>query len=105
MDNSEREDLDALVRSPGWARFVAHVEKEWGTAEHGGGAYFTMAARKASDQTDDATALAYLRQICVAQKQIHGLVGWVYDSLKDATKHDQEFATVGARDFSRRGGL
>lgn len=105
MDRNEREELDELVKSPGWARFVAHVEKEWGTAEHGGGAYFTMAARKASDQTDDATALAYLRQICVAQKQIHGLLAWVYGSLKDATKHDQELATTGAPDYSRRGGL
>ena len=105
MDSTEREDLDALVSSPGWARFVRYVEREWGTREGGGGIRFEQATEKAANITDDATAISQLRQITVARREIHTLMAWADGSLKTATKHDQEFATVGARDFSRRGGL
>jgi hypothetical protein len=30
----EREDLEALVQSPGWARFIAHLNDEWGAAAY-----------------------------------------------------------------------
>lgn len=28
----EREDWDALVKSPGWARLMAYVKEQWGAA-------------------------------------------------------------------------
>lgn len=105
MDSNAREDLDALVKSPGWLRFLAHVEQEWGTRTKGGGAHFTSAARHAADQTDDQRALSHLRQICVAQKEIHTVIQWVYDALKGEEKAERELATAGPTDYSRRGGL
>ena len=89
MDNL-REDLDELVRSAGWQRFVAHVQQEWGTREAGGGVRFTMAARQASNINADGEAIAQLRQICVAQREVHNLVAWVEDTLKEAQKSEQQ---------------
>ena len=105
MDNSEREDLDQLVRSDGWRRFLEHVEHEWGTREKGGGVRFAQATYTAASDTSEADALSKLRQICVAQREIHTLIAWVDGRLKDATKADQELVAVGPRDYSRRGGL
>jgi hypothetical protein len=100
-----REDLDHLVHSPGWARFMAHIEHEWGTKERGGGIRFTQGAHKAADILADAEAANQLRQICIAQREIHNLVSWVYTELKQSTKDEQQLATAGAPDYSRRGGL
>lgn len=103
--DSLREDLDHLVHSPGWSRFLEHVAKEWGTREHGGGARFTQATHTAASELNEADALAKLRQICVAQREIHNLVAWVDTTLKQATKEDRELVPVGPVDYSRRGGL
>ena len=105
MDNSEREDLDQLVRSDGWRRFLAHVEQEWGTKERGGGVRFANATYNAASESSEADALSKLRQICVAQREIHALIAWVEGRLKDATKADQELVAVGPIDYSRRGRL
>lgn len=103
--DSLREDLDHLVHSPGWMRFLAHVEQEWGTREKGGGARFTQATHHAAAELNEADALAKLRQICVAQREIHNLLTWVESTLKQATKEDRELVPAGAPDYSRRGGL
>jgi hypothetical protein len=103
--DSLREDLDHLVHSPGWLRFLAHVEQEWGTPKHGGGARFTLAARAAANDTDDVSALSKMRQVCFAQKEVLALVGWVDEQLKQSTKEEQELVPAGPRDYSRRGGL
>lgn len=104
MDNL-REDLDHLVHSPGWRRFCQHVEKEWGHREHGGGVKFTRAATQAADINAERDAINQLRQIVVAQREIHALMSWVETTLKDATKQDRELQPVGPPDYSRRGGL
>ena len=103
--DSIREDLDHLVNSPGWARFRAHIAQEWGTREHGGGMRFTQAAHKAADISADSDAISQLRQICVAQREIHNAIAWVERSLKEATAQDRELVPAGPVDYSRRGGL
>ena len=104
MDNL-REDLDHLVHSPGWLRFRQHVEKEWGVPDAGGGVRFTRAATQAADINAERDAINQLRQVCVAQREIHNLIAWVDNTLKDATKQDRELQPVGPPDYSRRGGL
>lgn len=103
--DSLREDLDHLVHSPGWLRFRQHVEREWGTREAGGGIRFEQATEKAANLTDDNTAINQLRQITVARREIHGLIAWVENTLKQTTKEDRELQPVGPPDYSRRGGL
>ncbi len=70
MDPTEYEDLDALIRSAGWARFKAVVVEQWG--QHGsGGVVFTQAVMAAQKQAD---ALPKLQQVCFAQVAIQGLI-------------------------------
>ena len=99
MDNTERENLEALTQSDGWRAFTAHVEGEWGA----GGRAFVDAVTKAADNHSDASATAHLRQIIVAQKLIQRLMQWPDERLK--TLKGSELQLAGARDWSRRGGL
>lgn len=99
----EQEDLDALLRSPGWARFVAYAAQEWGSDE-GGGARYRAGAKAAIDGLDDVTALAKLRQVMVAQREIQRLFAWVgerVEHLKKTTPSPESDALP----MSRRGGL
>lgn len=88
-----------------WARFMELVTAEWGTAANGGGARFTLAARSAANDTDDAQAIVKMRQVCFAQREIHNLIGQVEQSVKGDIKATEEMATPGPVDYSRRGGL
>ena len=99
MDSNAREDLDH------WAHFKALVAQEWGSASKGGGARFTLAARAAANDTDDAQAIVKMRQVCFAQREIHNLITQVEQLVKGEAKNQQEFATAGTPDYSRRGGL
>lgn len=86
-----------------WLHFRALVAREWGTANEGGGARFTLAARAAANDTDDAQAIVKMRQVCFAQKEIHSLISQVEQLVRGDIKA-QELAPVGV-DYSRRGGL
>jgi hypothetical protein len=101
MDSREREDLEQLVSCAGWLRFCDYVAKEWGTRENGGGARFTMAARQAADLNAEQDAMQKLRQVCVAQREIHNLMEWVDTSIKEARKHEDARELVA--DFTRGG--
>ncbi len=99
MENTEYEDLDALVRSAGWARLLFHVEQQWGTEENGGGHRFMTAVREAAKE-DDANATARLRQIVAAPREIHLVMRWAQQRL-DAVKPNVPREAA----LSRRGGL
>jgi len=100
----EREDLDALINSPGWQRFKQRVELEWGTSEGGGSRFVTQTMAIAKE--DDATALPKMRQIIAAQREIQAAMRWPgerLDTLKRTeTKPDSDAAPLTQ---SRRGGL
>jgi hypothetical protein len=86
-----------------WPHFLALVKQEWGTASQGGGARFTLAARAAANDTDDAQAIVKMRQVCFAQREIHNLIDQVDQLVKGDAKAEQ-MAPVKV-DWSRRGGL
>jgi len=95
-NDQEREDLDALVKSPGWHRI-----KAWATSDMS--AHMLAATEQAANVTDDAVALNKLRQVIAAKKAVEMTLNWPEDRLKALT-------AVAARDerdqsFSRRGGL
>lgn len=52
MTNDEKDDLDALVASPGWARLKAYAQAEYGP----------LLMTRVAEETDDAAALLKLRQ-------------------------------------------
>ena len=85
--------------------FRALVAREWGSPTEGGGARFTLAARAAANDADDAMAIVKMRQVCFAQREIHNLVSQVLQLVKGEVKAQEEMATAGPTDYSRRGGL
>lgn len=105
MDESQKtelEDLEQLVSSSGWKVFTAVVAKLWGTSE-GGGVRFLDAVTNAS-KAGDSDAIAHLRQIIAAQREIHSAVSWPetrIKQLKQAQGQQGPMAFTG----SRRGGL
>lgn len=98
MSDDAREALEELVTSAGWRQFRSFVEREWGP----GGRAFIDATTKAADQNADRDAMAYLRQIIVAQREIQKLMTWPEEQLK--TLREPELVAMEAN-FSRRGGL
>jgi hypothetical protein len=102
--NEKREALDELVHSPGWQRFLAHVQQEWGSREAGGGVRFTQAAHQAANIGANDEAMHQLRQICVAQREIHNLIAWV-DAELAASKKDERELVAAMPEYSRRGSL
>jgi hypothetical protein len=97
MDSNDTQDH--------WAHFLALVHREWGTADTGGGARFTIAARAAANDTDDALAIVKMRQVCFAQREIHNLVTQVLQLVRGEVKAQEAVAQVPVADYSRRGGL
>lgn len=94
--DQEREDLDALVKSPGW-----HRVKAW--AKHDLAQNMTQATEAAADLTDDVVALGRLRQVIAAKKAVEMALNWPEERLaklvSDAAGQEREPS------YSRRGGL
>ena len=97
MEDRELEDLDQLVKSAGWSRFLTMVDKEWGR----GSDKFHDAVVNAS-RGENTHAADHLRQIIAAQREIQNVMQMVPHRLKqlqDAQKPGPVLA------MSRRGGL
>jgi hypothetical protein len=101
MDATEYEDLDALVRSSGWQRFKAYTAEQWGTPSAGGGSGFQLAVRASAAEHADADAIAKLRQVVAAQREIQGLITEFEKRVEQVRPQEQRLSAVG----SRRGGL
>lgn len=101
--SDEREDLEALVTTDGWQRFKQMVEQQWGGAE-GGGARFVSGMTTVAKSTDDALALANMRQIIAAQREIQAVMRWPSEQAERLRKTEMR-ADSDAVAGSRRGGL
>lgn len=96
-ENTELEDLDHLVHSPGWQRFTAMVEKEWGYASDRYIRGISDAAR-----ADNQHGMDHLRQMIACQREIQHVMQMIPLRLKALQGAEKpELAVVG----SRRGGL
>lgn len=96
---SERDDLDNLLKSPGWQTLV-ETEREWWRIN------MSAQVRRCADSPDDTAALNKLRQICAAQDAVERFIKKPMERLKQLTadvrdEREREEAPV----LSRRGGL
>ena len=73
---TDLDDLDALLTSPGWARFSAHLVAEWGPAGQRYQQAVKLAASKAGDD-----AVHQLRAVLFAQEEIAKLLMWPGECL------------------------
>lgn len=93
-DSAELEDLDALVRSAGWARLKDYVVQEWRTR-------MDAKVRAAVSSPDDLLAMRHLQQVVVAKEAVEQIMGWPEERL-NAIRRTQTHDVV---NFSRRGSL
>lgn len=98
VESREKEALDHLVSSEGWKLFTDEVARSWGASE-GNGERFLQAVQAAS-RANDPDALAQLRQIIVAQREIHAMVSFPALRLKQL-----QTPQPSVTQFSRRGSL
>lgn len=95
-ENSELEDLDQLVSSPGWQRFVAMVNEQWAA-----GAEWFLKELDTALGTDDATGHTHFRQVRASQREIQKVLRMVPDRIKALKQPEPSKDSV----MSRRGGL
>lgn len=71
---SEKEDLENLLKHPGWLRLKAYATKHWQDeiATH---------LRAAVNDNNDLSALAKMRQIIVAKDAVERLMQWPEERL------------------------
>lgn len=95
---SEQEDLDALLKAPGWLRFANHAEQEWTQR-------IEQLMGTAVNDTDDKLALDKMRQVIAAKKAIVQLMRWPHDRLAELGRAADSRAKETAEPLSRRGPL
>lgn len=95
---NEFEDLQALLQSPGWLRFARHAETEWGEK-------LQDKLTRAVGDTDDAQALAKLRQVMVAKTAIETLLRWPKERLSQLEQASNTREREQTVTLSRRGSL
>lgn len=78
---SEREDLENLVKSPGWQRVQQWAVTEWREQ-------IAQATDTAANAVNDTEALNKLRQVIAARKAVELVTGWPDDRLKALKQHD-----------------
>jgi hypothetical protein len=98
MPSSELEDLDALLKAPGWLRFCHHAEHEWS------GRIEQLMATAVND-TDDKLALDKMRQVIAAKQAIVQLMRWPHDRLAELGRVAENHHKESHVPLSRRGTL
>lgn len=94
-ENDEREDLDALVRHPGWARFTDMVNSQWSASSE----WFLEQLDNAL-KTDNPNGHEHFRQIRASQREIQKALKMPSDRIKALeTKEVPQYVA------SRRGSL
>lgn len=94
--STEREDLDNLLKSPGWQRLEQWAQHEWRTqvAHH---------TEVAANEADDVAALNKLRQVIAAKKAVELVLNWPQKRLQDVVSQAAHAERVPV--LNRRGGL
>jgi hypothetical protein len=74
-DRNEAEDLDDLLRHPGWHRLRDHFRGYW-TEQ------IEQQLAQAVNDTDDALAAGKMRQVIAAKRAVAALLEWPDDRLR-----------------------
>lgn len=75
MTSDELEDLEDLVKHPGWLRLTDWAKNEWTAriAQH---------TEKAANEVDDVKALHTLRQVLAAKNAVELVLGWPVEKVR-----------------------
>ena len=76
MINQEKEDLAALLLTPGWIRLTAHLESEWGSAA------MERHYEQAAAIADPEASKAAIYQIAQRKKAVREMMAWPSERIK-----------------------
>lgn len=93
---SEQDDLENLLKSPGWLRLKENVTQTWGEQ-------LAQYVTQATTEADDVMALNKLRQVVAAKTAVERLLAWPAERLRHLA--DGVERIVDRPGLSRRGGL
>lgn len=97
-DDKEYEDLEALLKAPGWLRFYNAMTKQWREE-------YDMHVNKAANVTDDALALSQLRQVVAAKKAVLAAIEYPKERLRQIDQAAASRVKDVAVPWGRRGAL
>lgn len=95
---TEYEDLDALLKAPGWLRLAHHARTMWE------GEIARLLEVAVSDR-DALIAASKMQQVIAAKKAVEGLVGWPKERLAELARAQQSRDLAQETPLSRRGSL
>lgn len=99
--SDEREDLHALLHTPGWQRVLSVARGQWGG--DGYGAQIKLAIAKAKAEGSDVSAA--VSAVDAAQDAVNQLMSWPADRVRDLEKQTEQATALDRGVLSRRGGL
>ena len=79
----ERQALDDLTKSEGWAFLIARVKAEWGAKA------YAIQLERAAGSPD---APHEIIRLSFANRVVHSLFGWPDDRIRDLTKQTEQAA-------------
>lgn len=95
-EDKEREDLDALLKAPGWLRFVNEMQKQWT------GRYDDYVAKAINGERD---ALQELLKLTAARTAVLAAIKYPQERLRQIDDAASARTLEMAIPLSRRGGL
>lgn len=94
----EKQDLDNLLKHPGWLRLVEHGRQEIE-------ARLSLALNNAANERDDLLALQKLRQVVAAREALEALLAWPKLRHSALVRSNEKFDESQGPVLSRRGSL
>lgn len=83
--SDEREDLDNLVRHPGWLYVQRYAQQEFSEK-------ILAATEAAANEPTDAQALNKLRQLIAGKRAVQMVLAWPTDRLRQLTEQREREA-------------
>jgi ABC-type Fe2+-enterobactin transport system substrate-binding protein len=97
---NEREDLESLLKAPGWLRLINHSRKEW--AGDGYAAKIKLAIRHATEKNENVAEA--VQRVDAANDEVNAVLSWPKDRVQTLlTQEAQRQSSLVT--LSRRGGL
>jgi hypothetical protein len=98
VTTTEYEDLDALLKAPGWLRFAQHAKAMFGDE-------ITRLLRAAVNDRDALIAASKMQQVIAAKDAVETLVQWPKERLAELDRATQTRKLDDTVPLSRRGTL
>lgn len=85
--SDEKDDLDNLIKSPGWLRFKEHLEVHWRDT-------LLTAIASAANDSNDAVSIGKIRQIVAAQQAVQRCLAYPAERLRLLSEQDAALLAV-----------